>query len=202
MLLKRVFDICISFILILLLSPFLVIIICLIKSTSIGPSFFIQNRVGMHGKLFKIIKFRSMYVGKNNHESSNITILGDSRITSIGRIIRKYKIDELPSLLNVLLGSMSFVGPRPDVPGYADQLKGTDRKILSIRPGITGPATLKYANEESLLSDIDDPEKFNDKVIYPDKVKINIQYIEKWTFFTDLKIIFKTIFRRDYKNRK
>jgi lipopolysaccharide/colanic/teichoic acid biosynthesis glycosyltransferase len=123
---------------------------------------------------------------------TTITKRGDPRITKLGAFFRKYKVDELPQLWNVLLGEMSFVGPRPDVPGYADKLDGEQRKVLQLKPGITGPATLKYRNEEELLSEADDPIKYNDEIIFPDKVKINIEYMETWSFSKDIKYILET----------
>lgn len=138
-----------------------------------------------------MIKFRTMH---RNDGSNTVSVKGDSRITSTGAFLRRYKLDELPGLLNVLAGDMSFVGPRPDVPGYADLLEGEQRKILELRPGITGPATLKYAGEEELLSSVEDPQKYNDEVIFPDKVKINLEYYHNHNLVTDLRIIFKTLF--------
>lgn len=126
-------------------------------------------------------------------EESPIAALEQNRITHIGKTLRRYHLDELPQLWDVLIGKMSLVGPRPDVPGYADKLQGEDREILKLRPGITGPASLKYRNEEELLMKIDDPQRYNDSVIYPDKVKINIYYLRHYSFWMDLKIIFATI---------
>lgn len=156
------------------------------------PVFFIQKRVGKGGKLFNMIKFRTM---RKNDGSNTVSVHGDSRITSTGLFLRKYKLDELPELWHVLTGQMSLVGPRPDVPGYADALKGEERKILMLRPGITGPATLKYANEEKLLSKTDNPVKYNDEVIFPDKVKINLNYYYNHNLITDIKIIINTLFK-------
>lgn len=155
-----------------------------------GPIFFTQKRVGQHGKLFTVIKFRTMSV---NHGGSTISIKGENRITPLGATLRKYKLDELPELWNVLKGEMSFVGPRPDVPGYADKLTGEDRKILELRPGITGPASMKYANEEEILAQQPDPVKYNDEVIYPDKVRINLEYIKRQSFWLDIRIIIYTV---------
>ncbi len=151
--------------------------------------FFLQDRVGMNGKKFKIIKIRTMYEDK--FIFSTTTSLNDPRISIIGRFFRDYKIDELPQLFNVLNGSMSFVGPRPDVEGFADMLKGDEKVILSLRPGITGPATLKYKNEEHLLSKATDVEEENKK-IYRDKVRINLQYLNNWSLMSDIFYIFKT----------
>ncbi len=133
---------------------------------------------------------------KAGHGGNSITVAGENRITPVGRFLRRYKLDELPELWNVLTGEMSLVGPRPDVPGYADKLTGDDRKILNIRPGITGPATLKYTNEEELLAEQSDPVKFNDDVLFPDKVRINLEYIENRSFLLDIKIIILTVLGR------
>ncbi len=189
---KRTFDIFLSFITIFLLSPVLLLVSFLIVIDSGFPIFFLQKRIGRHAKEFNIIKFRTM---KINNDSINITVSKDKRITRIGKFLRKTKVDELPEILNVFLGQMSFVGPRPDVRGYADKLKGENRKILILRPGITGPASLKYYNEEYILSQKSNPKKYNDEVIFPDKVKINLDYFYNRSFFLDLKIIFATIFR-------
>ena len=193
---KRFFDLTFSLIGILILFPLMLIISLFIKLDSKGPIFFIQNRVGKGGKLFAMIKFRSMYVFQTN--KSTVSVQGDIRITKVGVFIRKYKLDELPELWNVLLGQMSIVGPRPDVKGFADELKGEDRMILNLRPGITGPASLKYANEEKLLSYQENPEVYNKEVIFPDKVRINLDYYYNQNLILDLKIIFATIFRTNY----
>ena len=129
------------------------------------------------------------------HGGSSISVAGESRITPLGAVLRKYKLDELPELWNVLVGNMSFVGPRPDVPGYADHLRGEERLILKLRPGITGPASLKYANEETILAYVVDPVRYNDEIIFPDKVKINLDYYYNHTFFGDIRLILQTIFR-------
>tara|TARA_B100000886_G_scaffold340475_1_gene310289 strand:- start:7161 stop:7748 length:588 start_codon:yes stop_codon:yes gene_type:complete len=193
---KRFFDLTFSLIGILILFPLMLVISLLIKLDSKGPIFFIQNRVGKGGKLFAMIKFRSMSVFQTS--KSTVSVKGDIRITKVGSFIRKYKLDELPELWNVLLGQMSIVGPRPDVKGFADELKGEDRKILNLRPGITGPASLKYANEEELLSYQENPEVYNKNVIFPDKVRINLDYYYNQNLILDLKIIFATIFRINY----
>ena len=190
--LKRTFDILLSVFAIFLLFPFFLLVSFLILIDSGFPIFFLQKRIGRGAKEFNIIKFRTM---KTNNENITITVSDDSRITRIGKYLRKTKIDELPEILNVLFGQMSFVGPRPDVKGYADKLKGANRKILALRPGITGPASLKYYNEEYILSQKSNPKKYNDEVIFPDKVKINMHYFHNRSFFLDLKIIFATIFR-------
>lgn len=153
--------------------------------------FFIQRRVGKDGKMFRVVKIKTMR--PDSKTTTTVTRAGDPRITPLGRFFRKTKIDELPQLWNVLLGQMSFVGPRPDVPGYADKLTGEERAVLSLRPGITGPATLKYRDEETILASQDDPERYNKEVIYPDKVKINLQYIREWSFLGDLRYIVQTV---------
>lgn len=190
---KFLFDRIVSFVGLLFLWPVLLIVAILIKiKMPGGPVFFTQKRVGRNGELFTMYKFRSMTVA---HSGSSVSVAGESRITPFGAKIRKYKLDELPELWNVLIGDMSFVGPRPDVPGYADKLQGKDRLILKLRPGITGPASLKYANEEEILAKVDDPQRYNDEVIFPDKVRINLHYYHNHTFGGDIKLIFQTVFR-------
>ena len=193
---KRTFDFCSSLIGLIVLFPILILISFAIKIGSKGPVLFSQKRVGKDGKLFTLIKFRSMTVQQESN--STATVRGDLRITKIGEFLRKYKLDELPELWNVIKGEMSLVGPRPDVPGYADRLKGKDREILKLRPGITGTASLKYANEEEILASQQDPQKYNDEVIFPDKVKVNLEYYENQSLWLDIKIIFATIFRTSY----
>lgn len=193
---KRFFDLTSSFIGILVLLPLMLVISIVIKLDSKGPVFFKQKRVGKDGKLFTMIKFRSMSVVQKS--KSTVSVKGDVRITKVGAFIRKYKFDELPELWNVLVGQMSIVGPRPDVKGFADELQGEDRLILELRPGITGPASLKYVNEEELLSHQENPEKYNNEVIYPDKVRINLDYYYNQNLILDLKIIFATIFRTNF----
>jgi lipopolysaccharide/colanic/teichoic acid biosynthesis glycosyltransferase len=131
-----------------------------------------------------------------NHDGSSVSVAGDARITPLGEKLRRYKLDELPELWNVLIGDMSFVGPRPDVPGYADALTGDDREVLKLRPGITGPASLKYRNEEELLAKVEDPQRYNDEVIFPDKVRLNRYYLHHYSFWMDLKMIFATVLGR------
>ena len=155
-----------------------------------GPVLFVQPRVGKDGKLFNCHKFRSMTVG---HGGSSVSVAGEARITPLGAKLRKCKLDELPELWDVFIGAMSFVGPRPDVPGYADKLQGEDRIVLTLRPGITGPATLKYRNEEELLATVKDPIRYNDEVIYPNKVRINRYYAENYSFIKDIQMIFCTV---------
>ena len=186
---KRVFDFTFALIGLVFTWPVILIawVIATIETKSNG--FFLQKRVGQNGKLFTIIKIKTMY--PNN--GSTVTTANDKRITKSGRFFRRYKIDELPQLINVLKGDMSFVGPRPDVPGYADKLEGEDRIILTIKPGITGPATLKYKNEEEILAKVEDPVKYNNEVIWPDKVKINKEYIKNWSLKKDIEYILKTI---------
>ena len=188
--LKYIFDRVMALIGLLFLWPILLIVAILIKCKMPGPVLFVQPRVGRNGKLFNCHKFRSMSV---NHGGSSVSVAGEARITPLGAKLRKYKLDELPELWDVFIGTMSFVGPRPDVPGYADKLQGEDRIILTLRPGITGPATLKYRNEEELLADVKDPIAYNDTVIYPDKVRINRYYAEHYSFIKDIQMIFCTI---------
>lgn len=197
MILKIIFDRIMALFGLLFLSPVLLIVAILIKlKMPGGPIIFSQKRVGQYGKLFTMYKFRSMTVG---HGGSSISVAGENRITPLGVKLRKYKLDELPELWNVLIGDMSFVGPRPDVPGYADILEGNDRRVLELKPGITGPASLKYRNEEEILAMQDDPIKYNDEVIFPDKVKINLRYLDNWSFFEDIKIIIYTVLSKDYE---
>lgn len=153
--------------------------------------FFIQQRVGREGKAFGVIKVKTMY--PRAEQGSTVTTCNDNRVTSSGRFFRKTKIDELPQLFNVLIGDMSLVGPRPDVSGFADLLVEEDRIILAIRPGITGPATLKYRNEETLLANQSDPEKYNRETIFPDKVALNKEYIKNYSFVKDIYYIFQTV---------
>ena len=171
---KRLFDFVASLFGLIFLSPLLLIISLMIKLSSKGPILFRQKRVGKNGLIFTLVKFRSMTVVQ--HSNSTVSVKGDMRITNIGAFLRRFKLDELPELWNVLLGEMSLVGPRPDVPGYADKLEGEDRLILKLRPGITGPASLKYANEEEILAKVAHPEEYNKNVIFPDKVRINLDY--------------------------
>lgn len=190
MLLKWLFDRTMALIGLLFLWPVLLVVAILIKCQMPGPVLFVQPRVGKDGKLFNCHKFRSMTVG---HGGSSVSVAGEARITPLGAKLRKYKLDELPELWDVFIGAMSFVGPRPDVPGYADKLQGEDRIVLMLRPGITGPATLKYRNEEELLATVKDPIRYNDEVIYPDKVRINRYYAENYSFIKDIQMIFCTV---------
>lgn len=203
---KFLFDRLTALIGLVLLSWVYLILIILVKvSNPRERVFFSQARVGRKGRLFKLHKFRTM-VGEL--EGPPIAYPNRARITPLGAKLRKHKIDELPELWDVLIGTMSFVGPRPDVPGYADKLVGEDRVVLEMRPGITGPATLKYRNEEKIIEEYvhqakaqGDPRSeddialwYNDEVIYPDKVRLNKEYYQHYSFFRDLKIIFQTVF--------
>ena len=191
MLLKNIFDRTMALLGLLVFSPLLIVVALLIRIKMPGaPVIFRQKRVGQHGKLFTMYKFRTM---KPGHSGSPVSVRGESRITPLGAFLRRYKLDELPELWNVLIGDMSFVGPRPDVPGYADKLEGEDRKILKLKPGITGPASLKYANEEEILASQEDPVKYNNEVIWPDKVRINMEYLKRRNFWLDLKVIIYTV---------
>lgn len=188
---KRGFDIVVSF-LGLTFSWWLIFIAWVIATFETKSNgFFIQKRVGKDGKIFNVIKIKTMK--KVEGVDTTVTSSNDVRITKSGKFFRDKKIDELPQLINVLIGDMSFVGPRPDVPGYADKLEGDDRIVLSIRPGITGPASLKYKNEEEILASQNDPKWYNDKVIWPDKVRINKEYIKNWSLKTDIEYIIKTV---------
>ena len=212
MILKYIFDRLVSFIGLLFLWPVLLIVAILVKiKMPGGPAFFVQKRVGLNGKLFKCHKFRTMTV---KHNGSTVSVAGDSRITPLGAKLRHYKLDELPGLWDVLIGNMSFVGPRPDVPGYADKLVGDDRDVLKLRPGITGPATLKYRLEDEMLADVRRlmsvgrclPQEqidgmtdqklaiwYNDNVIYPDKVRLNCYYYRHYSFVKDIQMILCTV---------
>lgn len=190
---KWIFDRVMAAAGLLALCPVLAVVAVLIRVRMPGgPVIFRQRRVGRGGRLFTMYKFRSMTVG---HGGSSVSVAGESRITPLGHVLRRYKLDELPELWNVLIGDMSLVGPRPDVPGYADRLTGEDRDVLRLRPGITGPASLKYANEEEILALVDDPQRYNDEVIFPDKVRINLQYYRSHSLAGDIRLIFATIFR-------
>jgi len=188
---KRLFDLAAALAGIILLFLPGVIIAFAVKLASSGHVFFTQTRIGRNGRSFTCVKFRTMFID-SAHQGS-ITTAADVRITPIGRYLRRCKLDELPQLWNVLIGKMSFVGPRPDVPGYADRLSGDDRKILSLRPGITGPASIFFRNEEELLAGQADPKSYNDTVIWPTKVAINRIYIEEWSFWKDIGYILITV---------
>lgn len=218
MIIKWLFDRIVSFCGLLFLWPVILVTAILVKiKMPGGPAFFVQKRVGKDGKLFKCHKFRSMTV---KHSGSTVSVAGDSRITPFGAKLRHYKIDELPGLWDVLIGNMSFVGPRPDVPGYADKLEGDDRDVLKLRPGITGPATLKYRVEDEMIAEFVEQIKagkneqvskfdvlpdfasmsdqeiavwYNDNIIYPDKVRLNCYYYRNYSFIKDIQMIFATV---------
>ena len=190
MFLKFIFDRVMAFIGLAFLWPVFIVVVILIKTKMPGPALFVQERIGKGGKLFKCHKFRTMTV---NHGGSSISVAGENRITPLGAKLRQYKIDELPGLWDVFIGKMSFVGPRPDVPGYADCLEGNNRRILSLRPGITGPASLKYRDEEYILAQQANPQEYNDTVIYPDKVRLNLYYLDHYSFLDDIRIILATV---------
>lgn len=191
---KFIFDRVFGFLALVMLSPLFLLIVLTLKMTTPGPVFFRQQRIGKGGRLFTMIKFRTMVA---NDGTNTVTAGNDPRITRTGAWLRRWKLDELPELVNVLAGDMSFVGPRPDVPGYADRLTGDQRRVLLLRPGITGPATLKYLREEEILAGVENPREYNDLVIFPDKVRINLEYQQKFTFLGDLKILLYTILRKE-----
>ncbi len=211
MIIKWLFDRLVSLLGLLALWPVLLIVAILVKvKMPGGPVFFVQKRVGKDGKLFDCHKFRTMTV---KHNGSTVSVAGDSRITPLGAKLRHYKLDELPGLWDVLIGKMSFVGPRPDVPGYADKLTGDDRDVLKLRPGITGPATLKYRLEDEMIAeyvkgklaggDSRDAQtiaqEYNDTVIYPDKVRLNCYYYRHYSFVKDIQMIFSTVLGKKMK---
>lgn len=190
--LKRLFDIVASFIGIILLSPFLIIIAIFIKLGSNGPVFFKQERVGLKGKHFLILKYRTMIVDAEKY-GKQITVGKDNRITAVGSFLRKYKLDELPQLINVLKGDMSLVGPRPEVPRYVKLYSKEQLKVLDVRPGITDLASLRYSDENELLGTVENPEEYYINVIMKDKLDLNLEYIDKSNVFYDIVIILKTI---------
>jgi len=189
---KRIFDIIFSFFGLIILSPLLILISILIFFNSGFKVFYFQNRVGQGGKDFKLFKFRTMYLGAD--KKGLLTIGGrDPRVTPVGYYLRKYKLDELPQLLNVLIGNMSLVGPRPEVRKYVEMYNPEQQGVLSVKPGITDYASIVFSNENELLSRADDPEFYYINEIMPQKLRLNLQYIKDQSFFTDVKIIFKTI---------
>tara|TARA_B110000008_G_C16808343_1_gene499683 strand:- start:175 stop:780 length:606 start_codon:yes stop_codon:yes gene_type:complete len=192
---KNSFDFIFSLIGLIIVSPIILFswLVSSIETRSNG--FYFQKRVGKNGKVFLLVKIKTMIEVKGIN--TNITKQNDQRITRSGSFFRKTKIDELPQLWNVLITQMSFVGPRPDIPGYADKLTGKEKIILSIRPGITGPASIKYKSEELTLSRFNDYEKYNDEVIWPDKVKINCDYVNNWSFWKDMYYIYLTILSKN-----
>ncbi len=188
---KRSFDVVLA-VCALGLFWWLILLAWFIASLEIrGNGMFVQTRVGRGGVPFRLLKIKTMTDADG--DASTVTVAGDRRITCSGRFFRRMKIDELPQLINILLGDMSFVGPRPDVPGYADRLEGEARELLSVRPGLTGPATLKYRDEERMLADAEDPKTYNDTVIWPDKVRMNLDYVTHWSFGKDLYYLYKTV---------
>ena len=194
---KRLFDIFFAILGIIILFPMMVIISFLIKILSDTSVLFKQKRVGLNGEIFLLYKFCTMDESVNN-KPSYLTIGTNPRITKVGKILRRWKLDELPSLFNVLKGDLSFVGPRPWVAYYIDKLSDDEKKFLTIRPGITSPATLKYSKEEYLLSEKDDPESYHDQYILPEKVRLNLIYLQDNNLLSDLVIILKTVFRKNY----
>ena len=197
---KYIFDRVVSLVGLLLIWPLLLVLVLMIRRSMPGaPAIFKQQRVGKDGRLFTMYKFRTMVP---HHSGSSVSVAGEDRITPLGKTLRRYKLDELPELWNILIGDMSFVGPRPDVPGYADCLEGEDREILNLRPGITGPASLKYRDEEELLAKVEDPIAYNNEVIYPDKVRLNRYYYHHYSFVMDIRMIFATVLGKKilYKN--
>jgi len=184
---KRIFDVILS---VILLPIFIIPIIILVLIATLDTKqygVFSQLRVGQHGRLFKIYKLRTLKKGR--HDLGHL----NRSATRLGEFFRNTKIDELPQLFNVLIGDMSFVGPRPDIQGFADKLMADDRIILNVKPGITGPATLKYRDEETILSKQFDPETYNRTIIWIDKVEINKKYVQNWSFYLDLNFIIKSI---------
>jgi lipopolysaccharide/colanic/teichoic acid biosynthesis glycosyltransferase len=178
----------------LLLTGWLIFIAWVAASIDTRRSgFFTQSRIGRNGRPFKIIKLRTMRPVERFPDTS-VTTDHDPRITRLGRLLRKTKIDELPQLFNVLSGDMSFVGPRPDVPGFADRLQGADRIVLTVRPGITSPASLHFRDEERILAEQEDPERYNAEVLYPAKVRMNVAYVTDYSFWSDIRIILETLF--------
>jgi len=188
---KTTFDFVLSLVGLIFTLPIILMAWTVASIETRSNGFFLQKRVGRKGEIFTLVKIKTMKPVSGIH--THVTQAGDPRITLSGNFLRKTKIDELPQLFNVFIGQMSFVGPRPDVEGYADQLQGEQRMILSIRPGITGPASIKYRDEETLLSQQENPEQYNQQVIWPDKVKINMQYVKNWSLLSDIRYIYQTI---------
>ena len=193
---KRFFDIILSLCCIIVSSPILLVTALLVRIKLGSPVIFKQERPGYHNEIFTLYKFRSM----TDAVDENGDLLPDKeRLPRFGQMLRSTSLDELPEFFNILFGHMSFVGPRRDVPGYADQLVGDDREVLKLRPGITGPASLKYRDEEDLLALQPDPQKYNDEVIFPDKVRINLYYLQHYSFVKDIEMIFCTVLGRKMK---
>ena len=192
MIIKYIFDRIFSLILLVILSPVLLVVFILHKIRMPKVRFlYKQVRIGKDGKPFKILKIRTMVDDAEAH--CTVTTADDPRITPFGHWLRESKVDTFLELINILIGEMSFVGPRPDVPGYADKLEGDDRIILKLRPGLTGPASIKYRHEDKLLAQQADPQRYNDEVIWPDKVKINKEYYKNWSVWCDIAILWKTV---------
>jgi lipopolysaccharide/colanic/teichoic acid biosynthesis glycosyltransferase len=187
---KRIFDFISSFFFLFLFFPFFILLSILIKIDSKGPIFFTQIRVGKNNKDFLLLKFRTMKVAQEN--SSLITIGNDNRITNIGNILRKYKLDELPQLINILKGEMSVVGPRPEVRKYVDMYSSSQLEVLSVKPGLTDPSSIKFSNESELLGTAANPEKYYTETLMPLKIEISLNYVRTQTFVGDLRIIFQT----------
>lgn len=193
MIIKYIFDRIFSLILLVVLLPVLLVLFIIHKIRMPKGSFlYWQVRIGKDGRQFKIFKIRTMM--ENSEAEGTVTTINDERILPYGRWLRESKVDTFLELINILIGDMSFVGPRPDVPGYADKLEGDDRVILKMRPGLTGPASIKYRHEDKILAQQDNPLKYNDEVIWPDKVKINKEYYKNWSVWLDISIMWKTIF--------
>ncbi|MBO7460105.1 MAG: sugar transferase [Bacteroidales bacterium] len=193
MVLKYLFDRIFSLIGLIVISPFLLVVFVLHKiKMPKGAFIYRQERVGKDGKLFRIYKIRTLR--DNSEDAGSVTVADDERILPFGKWLRESKVDTFLELINILIGDMSFVGPRPDVPGYADKLEGDDRIILKMRPGLTGPASIKYRHEDKILAQQADPQRYNDEVIWPDKVKINKEYYNNWSLWLDITILWKTIF--------
>ena len=190
---KRCLDLTASTLSLLLLSPLFLLIALAIWFEDGGPVLFRQERVGRFGRVFRICKFRTMV--RDSDVGSSVTVAGDKRLTRTGRLLRKWKLDELPQLLDVIRGEMSLVGPRPDVPGFADQLTGEERVVLQLRPGVTGPASIRYWDEEHILAQQEDPEEYNRRVLFPDKVRLNVEYARKVSFLEDVKCLIFTLLR-------
>lgn len=188
---KRSIDLVASILGLVVLSPIILWSWLVARRDTGGSGFFRQERIGRYGDPFKVVKLRTMAVGT---QGTTVTAVDDDRITKWGSRFRRYKIDEIPQLWNVMLGQMSLVGPRPDVAGFADRLEGDDRAILALRPGITGPATLFWRDEELVLSQVDDPERYNREVIYPDKVARNLEYLRNYSTVLDFRYILATVF--------
>ncbi len=189
---KNLFDLVFGLLGLIILSPVLLLIAAVIKLTSPGPVFFLQERVGKDGKPFKIFKFRTMIPDAEKH-GLKITVGKDHRVTGVGEFLRKYKLDELPQIINIVRGEMSFVGPRPEVPRYVAHYSEAERRVLSVRPGVTDLASIKYRKEHELLGESSDPEKTYIEEIMPEKLRINLEYVENAAFHNDVKLLWQTV---------